>query len=164
MAVSLDLAKQHLRLDTTDEDPLVGVYLAAAKAWVESYTGKALVRREVTTLRPAFACYLGLIWGPNPQAVSVAYIDTQDQPQTIDDARVVGDRLYPPSSGWPTAADDTAITLTYTAGFDETPGELDAAVLLLLGDFYANREAGAAAPATTAAVEALCDPYRGVSV
>ncbi|WP_260928211.1 head-tail connector protein [Novosphingobium sp. 9] len=92
MAIDLSTAKQHLRVDASEEDALIGVYLLAAQGWVESYTDKTL------------------------------------------------------------------------ADFDPVPGVLDAAVLLLVGDFYANREAGAATPAITAAVEALCDPYRAVQV
>lgn len=42
--------------------------------------------------------------------------------------------------------------------------DLDAAVLLLVADFYKNREAGAATAATSAAVEALCFPHRSVLV
>lgn len=164
MAVDLALAKQHLRLDTADDDSLVEAYLGAAKAWVESFTGNKLVRTSVTTYWPAFTHYLQLFWGPDPDAIGITYIDTAGEPRTIADARAVGGRLYAPASGWPTIGQNTAIVLTYTAGFEETPADLDLAVLLLTADFHANREAGTASPATTAAVQALCGPYRAVLI
>jgi uncharacterized phage protein (predicted DNA packaging) len=90
MAVDLELARQQCRVTHNREDALIGIYLSAARAWIENYTG--------------------VLW----------------------------------------------------ADFEETPGDLDAAVLLLVADMYANREASSAAPATAAAVQALCFPYRSV--
>jgi len=162
MAVDLTLAKQHLRLDTSDEDTLVAAYLAAAKAWVESYTGKLLTRREVAQPETRFGAFITLQFGPAPENVEITYSDGGDD-QTITDARIVRDRLYPLSS-WPILISPAMIVVNYLAGFDETPSDLDAAVLLLTGDFYANREAGSATPAVTMAVEALCRPYRPVTV
>lgn len=163
MAVDLDLAKLHLRLDTADEDSLVSVYLTAAQAWVENYTEKALTRGAVTQAEARFGSYITLNRGPAPTDVSIAYTDTDGEEQTISDASIVGPRVYY-LGGWPSHENGTEIIVSYTAGFSETPGDLDAAVLLLVGDFYANREAGTATPAVTMAVEALCRPYRSVRV
>ena len=163
MAVDLTLAKQHLRVLHDDEDALIAQYLAAAIAWVENYTGKLMTRREVEQEAPAFTSYLPLFYGPNPSSLEIAYTDTDDAPQTVTDAKIVQARAYPASS-WPSIADDTPVTLTYTAGYATTPADLDSAVLLLVGEFYDNREAGEAAPAVTMAVEALCRPYRSLMV
>lgn len=163
MAVDLTLAKQHLRLDTADEDTLVTAYLAAAKAWVENYTEQRLTRGEVTQAETCFGSYIDLNYGPAPADVSVSYTDTDGDPQTVSPIIVSLRRIYP-LNAWPSTRNGTEIIVTYTAGFDQTPGDLDAAVLLLTGDFYANREAGTATPAVSAAVEALCRPYRAVRV
>lgn len=162
MTVSLDLAKQHLRVDEDDEDSLVEIYLSAAKAWVENYTGKLLERRIVTQPETRFGAFIPLIYGPAPEDIEITY-SVDDVDQTITDARIVRDRLYPLAS-WPSVPTPAMIVVTYTAGYDETPGDLDAAVLLLTGDMYVNREAGAATPAIAAAVQALCSPYRAVLV
>ena len=163
MAVDLALAKQHLRVLHNDEDTLIARYLAAAIAWVENYTGKLMTRREVTQEASAFTPYLSLFYGPNPVSLEIAYTDSDDAAQTVADAKIVQERAYPASS-WPSAADDTPVTLTYTAGYETTPADLDSAVLLLVGEFYDNREAGETAPAVTMAVEALCRPYRSLRV
>lgn len=163
MAVDLALAKQQVRVLHSHEDALIAVYLAAAKAWVENHTGKKLARGTVEQQEEAFGSYVPLVWGPAPQNASAAYVGATGA-GTITDARLVGARLYAPTSGWPAIDPNTPIVVSYTAGFTETPADLDAAVLLLVGDFYMNREAGAATPATTAAVHALCSPYRAVLV
>jgi uncharacterized phiE125 gp8 family phage protein len=164
MAVTLALARKQVRVLHNREDELIALYLKAAQSWVENHTGKKLTRGPVEQREQAFGSYVPLLWGPNPESVSVAYMDASDATQTFTNARLVRDRLYSPAAGWPTYAASTPIVLTYTAGFADTPGDLDAAVLLLVGDFYMNRESGSATPATTAAVHALCSPYRSVLV
>lgn len=39
MSVTLTLAKQHLRVETDDEDDLILSYMEAATAWIERYCG-----------------------------------------------------------------------------------------------------------------------------
>jgi len=162
MAVDLALAKQHLRVDDDEQDFLISAYLNAAMAWVENHTGKLLTRREVAQPETRFGAYITLNHGPDPADVEIVYSDGGGD-QIIADARVVRDRLYP-ASGWPSISTPAMIIVSYVAGYAETPADLDAAVLLLTGDFFANREAGTATPAVTAAVQALCSPYRSVLV
>jgi uncharacterized phiE125 gp8 family phage protein len=166
MTVSLPLAKQHLRVDHDDENALITAYLAAAVAWVENYTGKKLTRGAVTQEESAFGCYITLFRGPAPASVTVAYTDSDGAGQTIADGLVVKNRLYP-NETWPSIATNTPITVTYTAGYTLTPSDLDNAVLLLVGHWYANREAvnvGNIVAELPFAVEALCRPYRDVLV
>lgn len=166
MAVDLALAKQHIRVLHNDEDSLIEQYLAAAIAWVENYTGKLLKRRETRQTAADFAAYLPLFFGPDPDGLAITYADTNGQPQTITDAKIVDARAYPASS-WPSIAAHTPLTLTYTAGYTETPADLDSAVLLLVGHWYRNREAvniGNIVQAVDFAVEALCRPYRALRV
>ena len=163
MSIDLALAKQQCRVDGDEEDALITAYLAAAVAWVENFTDKLLTRREVEQVEDRFHSPLPLMRGPLPDEIAIEYIDADGVVQEITDASLVGPRLFYPA-GWPSVAPATEVTVRYTAGFVETPGDLDAAVLLLVGEYYANREAGVCSPATTAAVEALCRPYRSVRV
>jgi uncharacterized phage protein (predicted DNA packaging) len=41
-AVSLDLAKAHMKVDGTAEDELISLYLDAAETWCGNYTGKPI--------------------------------------------------------------------------------------------------------------------------
>lgn len=169
MAVDLTLAKQHLRVDHSDEDALIAQYLAAAIAWVENYTGKLMTRREVTQEADCFGSYVPLLYGPDPVNLLIDYTDADDASATIADALIKRGRAYPAAS-WPTVADNTSIVLTYTAGYTETPADLDSAVLLLVGHYYENREAVVVGSSSMIsnplelAVESLCRPYRALRI
>ena len=41
-AVSLDLAKQHMKIDGSAEDELITLYIDGAEAWIANYIGKPL--------------------------------------------------------------------------------------------------------------------------
>ncbi|KEQ08045.1 head-tail connector protein [Pseudorhizobium pelagicum] len=41
-ALSLDLAKQHMKVDGTAEDDLISLYIDAAETWAANYIGKPL--------------------------------------------------------------------------------------------------------------------------
>lgn len=43
MSVSLEQAKEHLRVTTNDEDALIGIYVSAADAWLRRYCGTGYV-------------------------------------------------------------------------------------------------------------------------
>lgn len=159
MAVNLTLAKSHLRVTSTSEDTLITHYLSAAQGWVEEFTGKKLASGSVTQTESAFKSYISLLWGPSPADVTVTYQDADDAEQSFTDGRLLGSRLYAPDDGWPSVYENTPITVTYTAGYTTTPAPLDQAVLLLVGEYFDNRDM-TARPAVAAAVESLCRPYR----
>ena len=162
--LSLDLVKAHLRVTHDDEDALISQYLAAAIASVEKLTGKLLTRRTVTQDASCFGRFMPLHWGPNPASLTIEYLDGAMVEQTIADARIARGRVYPAAS-WPSAVDGSVL-LTYTAGFATVPDDLIAAVLLLTGHMWINREAVTDRPAheVPLAVESLTHPYRSVLV
>lgn len=165
MAVDLTLAKAQCRVTGNSEDALITQYLNAAKAWVENFTSKKLANATVSQQFAGFRDPLHLMWGPTPSEAVVAYLDGDGDAQTITDATLAGNNLFPPTGeSWPSPLENTAITVTYKAGYATTPPDLDQAVLLLIGEYYDNRTAGEASPAVIAAVTSLCDPYRSVMV
>lgn len=160
MTVTLALAKSHLRVTSSTEDTLIAQYMAAALAWVEQHTSKKMAVGAVTQTVTQFGDYIPLVWGPFVSLTSIAYTDTDDVAQTVADARVRDGRIYAPVDGWPAVADYTPITVTYQAGYATVPAPLDSAQLLLIGEYFDNRNAGDASPSIAAAVESLCRPYR----
>lgn len=169
MAVDLALAKQHLRVRHDSEDTIIAAYLAAAKAWVERYTGKGLsVAERVETLPGFDGGDISLSWGPySADSLSIGYLDSDLAEQSFTDFTVFdafGGARVRADESWPSAE---AVTLTYDAGYAATPADLDAAVLLLTGHWYANREAVNIGNITTEVpmtVESLCQPYRSIRV
>ncbi len=164
--VSLPLAKQHCRVLANDEDTLIAGYIKAAREWVEEYSGRVLVQREITETVDAFGSYLEISARPIVSVDSIEYIDTDGAPQPFTDftANIARHplRIFPTGS-WPTLGTNGYATVTYTAGYGEgeAPQPLAQAMLLLVGHWYSNRDAGGDVTSEIAlGVTSLCDRYR----
>lgn len=119
---------------------------------------------------------------PLRSVAEVAYVDANGVPQTLaegDDYQVLDGRVSEiqpaPFGCWPCVQCENprAVSITYTAGYaDDGPGlaiaanNLRRAILLLVGHFYANREAVVGIDSRDSpaepdfAVSALIAPYR----
>lgn len=162
--VDLALAKQHLEYEADDRDDLILQYIASAAAWVEGYTGLLLTRRQATIQFDDGLRWLDLPVGPDPEIDAITYLDSDfvQQEMAIEDYALVGKRVYPLTS-FPSAP--YGLSVAVTAGYvDDTPADLLNAQLLLIGEYFANREVGSASPSVAAAVESLCRPYRSLLV
>lgn len=164
MSVDLTLAKAHLRVTGTAEDTIITQYIASSRAWIERYTGLRLEETEVVETFTEFGEYLTLTASPIMALVEIAYVDGDGDDATVDDARLQGNKVYAPTTGWPAIQAFSTITVTYDAGYDdeETPHDLIAAQLLLIGHWFTNREAVSDKTMSEVplAVEALAGPFR----
>lgn len=171
--VSLDEAKLHLRVDTSDEDDLIFGMVAAATAHIDGpsgWLGRAIGVQTLTAHFDNFGCG-GLIL-PFPPIVcvtSVQYLASPGVEQTVDAAlyETMGGTLVPKhGQTWPASLwRREAVRVTYQAGYAEAPAPIRAAILLMVGDLFRNRETvalGTIAPpiAMSMTVEALLQPYR----
>jgi uncharacterized phiE125 gp8 family phage protein len=174
--VSLALARAQCSIvegDTT-WDALLNAYIPAARAFVEERTGRILLQRSVEQSFPCFGRYLELNYRPVVDVTEIAYFDTAGEPQTqasyVETPGRYPYRLYPAlNDWWPSVQPNAGVTVTYTAGYDagEVPEALVQAMLLLIGHWFANREAvaiGVTAVPVPMAVEALCEPYMAPGV
>ncbi len=162
--VSLAEAKKHLDVARDDQNDMITGMIIAAREWVENYTGLSFDGDAVTQ---TFRCFRAgitlLVWPADENAeVTVAYLNSAGEPLEVTGARLwraaKPARLLPPLNGaWPTDADGS-IAVTVTG----VPFSLKAAMLLMIGDLYANRESGIVGTiyANTGAIENLCHPYR----
>ena len=128
-AVTLDEAKMHLRINPDDnsEDMLIILPLiAAAREYCENYTGRAFAPQKITALTDA-AGTTELPRCPIKSIDSVT-VDGKAVEYTADLRR-----------GTVTVNEPNA-TITYTAG-GHVPFMVRQAMLLLIGHWYANREA-----------------------
>lgn len=164
--VSLATAKAHLRVSHDLDDSLICAYIRAAREWVENYTGHILVRRSVSQSFDGFDTYFELNYRPVIDVDPIAYVDGDGADQTLADYAVTTGRypfrVYPDEQ--PTTQDNSSVTITYEAGYTEgdEPQALIQAMLLLVGHWYANREAVSerATNEVPLAVYSLCDQYR----
>ena len=152
MPITLAQAKAHLRVDTADDDDLIGSLIDAAAAAVESETGIICKARTVTLNYQAFAARMPMLYAPVNAITSVAYIDTAGEEQTLASNQYrqrvfAGVPVLNPAYGvaWPaTDAVDGAVTITINAGHTTNAAiddRIKQAAKLMVGHWYANREA-----------------------
>ena len=172
--VSLADAKLHLRVTASDEDARITALITTARLTIERRTGRTL-RQATWELRlEAFPSWEITLPLPPLQSVdSVKYTDGAGVEQTISSGDYVVEtpagpmaapgRLWPAyDKAWPTArAEINAVRIRFTAA-GSVPQDLVDAMLLVLGDLYANRETSIAAPGASVnpALAALTDDYR----
>ena len=137
-------AKRHLRMEEDDsfEDAEVKAYRDAAVAQVEWASGIILAPAEFRWTMTRLQGPVSLPVGPVTEIVEVVYHDGEGSEVSYADARLVDGAVWPGvGASWPHARGYAAIH--FAAGHlspDDAPN-LIAAVRLLLGHFYLNREA-----------------------
>lgn len=171
--VDLATAKLHCRVDSSDEDGMIEALIAAARAHIEDATGRALVERTLELRVDAWPTRLYLPAPPAMRIVSVTAIDDAGAAAVLESAAyalrtgvepgyVVFDSALRPAVD---LADFAGVRVRYVAGYgaaSDVPTPLKQALLLLVGHWYANREAVGQSnqAALPFAVEALIAPYR----
>ncbi len=179
--VSLTDVQAHIRAPVDGSDAaVIAAYLQAAREAVENDTGRALMPQTWQLRLTEFPADNGAITLPMPPLVSVTSVAITN---TDGDAETVSGSLYQvetpsgpratagyilPASGedWPSVQSDTlgAVRVTFSAGYasaSAVPAALRAAILLIVGELYENREASADKALTEIpAVNRLLAPFR----
>jgi len=168
--VTLSEVRRALRIDHDDEDDLIRELIVSAREAVEHMTSLTVVRRAVTKGFDGFSDYMPLWAWPIvvEDGATVSFVDTSGMEQALAGVRLLAHRRparIAPAVGehWPAAE---AVSVTVTAGYptrDAVPRALRRAMLMLIGHWYANREAvviGSVASKLDLAVEELVGPFR----
>lgn len=174
--VDLATAKAHLRVDDDDQDTLIGAYIAAACAHIDGpggWLGRAVGAQELEAQFDSFPLTargaLDLPFPPLLEVSAVTYDDADAAAQTLDPTVYLVDPrglLLAPEKSWPSSYSRRgAVRVTYTAGYAEIPPSIVAAILLMVGDLFENRESAvtgtiAAAIPMSTTVERLLAPFR----
>ena len=185
-AVSVADAKEHLRVvDYTDDDTYIGLLIDAATTWCEDYCDRTFADKAYTV---AFDDFLGSrIELPRPPVrlnatsssatVTINYVDASGNTQSLTwsqsgtqqfrlDRDHVPALVYPLYlQTWPSVRlDDKSVQITYLAGYGgaaNVPRPVVHAIKMLVGHWYANREAvGNVGKEVELAVHALLSPFK----
>jgi uncharacterized phiE125 gp8 family phage protein len=192
--VSLVAAKNHLRVDGAYDDTLISALITAAREYAEHFTQRAFFTQTWTLsldlfpfVVPAFTNWIDAfaITLPRPRLIavtSITYYDQSGTQQTLSPEQYAVDtfsepaRLTPVSGGtwpYPSVFVPGTVKITYATGsygdgveVDTCPLSIQQAILLLIGHWYAQREAVAVAMMSPVpfAVEALLGPYKNHSL
>ncbi|MDY6960316.1 MAG: head-tail connector protein [Pseudomonadota bacterium] len=155
--VTLAEAKAHLRVLYDHDDDTITALIAAATGLLDGrhgILGRALVTQSWEFRLNGFphCAKLELPLPPLRSVTSVKYIDPAGDEQTlstddyvVDAATYVGQIRLGYEKAWPaTRCEDHAVRIIFAAGFgagSEVPMALRQAMLLMIGHWYANREA-----------------------
>lgn len=174
--ITLAQLKAQCRVDTSDDDAVLTLAIAAARAKAENYTGTAIVSQTWDQTLDAFPqAEIELLKPPVTAITSVSYVDTDGANQVLassnyrlDDSTYPGWLLPAFDAEWPATQDQAnAVTIRYVTGYANeaaVPGDMKAWILLTAAFIYAQREAmvlgGKVAEIPSRFVDTLLDPYR----
>lgn len=149
--VSLAEAKEHLRVDITDDDVLINNIIGAATRFCEGVSWKSFVNKTLDwTLDTWPASVFHVPVGPLVSVTSITYTDEDGDSDTVSSDDYIVDTAYgrialKATASWPavTLQRIAGVRIRYVAGYGSrsgVPDEFKQAVLLVTGDWYENRE------------------------
>ncbi|MDE0724646.1 MAG: head-tail connector protein [Alphaproteobacteria bacterium] len=175
--LTLDEAKDHLRVDLSDDDAVILSYIKAARKAAENYTERSFITQ---TLKKSLDCFpaleMELPYGDVQSVESITYIDTNGTQQTLSssdyqvDTDVTVARVAPaPGKSWPSTLSGQmgAVKVTYKAGYgdsaDDVPEDLKSGLKMHVGHLFDHREAttpGVKVEKVPFGMQYLFTPYR----
>lgn len=180
--LTLPEVKDHLRIETADEDGYLTTLISAVESYLDGpagVLGRALVTQTWRLDRADFAGVIALPLPPLQAVGSVQYVDDDGGLIAVDPSiyEVVtggtaeGHIVRKSSQSWPTDLDDDTaepVRITFTCGYgaaSAVPRAIRQAALMLVTQWYELRQpvtTGAIVAALPWTVEALIAPYRVV--
>jgi uncharacterized phiE125 gp8 family phage protein len=155
--ISLEEVRAHLRIDQSEEDPTLQIYIDAATGYLEGpngILGRLLATQSWLQPYPLFTdpLLLPLELQPVQSVIALNYWDASGVQRLMSDTlyRLVQAEAGPrvertTADPWPaTAVRDDAVSLEFVAGEIAVTTPIRQAMLLMVGHWYANREAVAA--------------------
>lgn len=156
---------------------VVQALIRAAREWVEHYTGRALITQTWSLWLDAVPTGTEVVlpYGSLQSVAQITYVDPDGLTQTWDAANYVvasagirGRVVLANGASWPsTAVRPECLRIQFTCGYgpawNSVPSAVQQAMLLLIGNWYENREAtisGTIIADVPMGVEALLAPYR----
>lgn len=149
--ITLQEAKDHLRVVVPDDDAQITMMIAAARGMLERRTNRRLMLQTIEFGVPLWGFGLRVPTAPFSALVSVSYMDAAGTLQVIDPATLAINSFVEPAvvglpygGNWPEAYPATQRIVRAQVGYADAasvPAELKMWMLLAIGALYENREA-----------------------
>ena len=156
--VSVADAKQHLRVDSENDDLYIAGLISAAREWCETYTDRTFVHTQWTVTFDTFPWEIEL---PRPPvavaagntATTITFAQEGGGTGTLATSAYRVDRAAEPgvirtvyAGTWPShLLDKNSVSVTWWAGYGadgtKVPKVVRSAILMLVGSWYEKREA-----------------------
>lgn len=155
--VSVSEAKQHLRVDTSDDDSYIAALIVAARQWAETYLDRTLISTQWTIRMDSFPNEIELPRPPmsssgTTTATSITYTITDTQETaTLSSSSYRVDRSSTPGvirnlygESWPShLMDQNSVTVTWWGGYgaagSDVPAAIRHAILMHVAHLYERR-------------------------
>lgn len=147
MSITLQQLKTALKIDYTTDDQELLRLIESVTTFIENYTGVTITPKKKQMyiqywMRTRFEAY------PFSSIDSVKYYNSSNALTTMTNTEYFLDRTDPPSvylnfSEFPSLYENTFIEINYTAGYAETPKDIQQAIIAFVGAWYNNPEATA---------------------
>jgi len=148
--ISLVQAKQHLNETETMNDTLIQNLIATARESCEEYQNRAYLTQTWELWLDAWPPVIAVSRPPLQAVESICWYDAEHQEHTLDpaeyfvDANAEPGRIFPTAT-WPAGLRAVSgICITFKAGHEcekAIPNRVRQAILLLVAEWYLNREA-----------------------
>jgi len=153
--IELEEVKNHLRVDGTTDDGLIGDYLAAAIDAAERFMNRPLITQTLKLTLDEFPASreIEIARVPVQSVSSVKYYDVDGAQQTlssddyfVDTATEPARVRLKPDESWPDLDDGRpgAVEVTFVAGYGDTPedipGQIAQGILFTVAHFFTMRE------------------------
>jgi len=151
--ITLAEAKEHLRVDFSDEDTYIGTLITTARKYCESYTNKVFITQSWRQNLDTFPRVIKLKVSPVVSLTSLKYYDTNETQQTLTDNSDNFQKDFLSDCGslheglvnaWPSVGDTiNAIEIITVCGYgaaSSVPAEIKHAIKLMVSHLYENRD------------------------
>lgn len=175
---TVDEVKEHLRIDGTDEDLLIGRYIDAAVDAIEGPYGIGVLMesQQWEYYQDRFTRLIQIPLYPVISIDSIEYVDEAGTLTTLAADQYRVDTISNPARintarnvSWPPTNDRemNAVKITFTGGHTATPEALKAAVIMWVAHMYEIRQPvaiGTMVSSIPMTVDAILDRYRVVAI
>lgn|SRR5574337_1304521 len=176
--VTLEEAKNHLRVDLDDDDSLIESLVRAAREHAEVFTGRALISQTWEAYLDEWpkGDSISLPYPPLKSVTGVYYTGTDGNETelagteyAVDTVSIKGRVVLKSGKSWPSAelGPLNPIRIRFVAGYGDTalgvPEGIRSAIKLILGTLYQYRETiiiGTIVSEMPMAIDSLLWPYR----
>lgn len=156
--VTLEEAKQHLRVDGNEEDSLIAALITAARQKAEDYTRRAFITQ---TWELALDSACGVLHLPRPPVQTVETVTVDGEVITPEKYALVGTEYLHVKMPL-NAVTPGGVVIRYKAGYGDAPTDMPQAIrqaiMMLVAHLYEHR--GDEAEEIPAMIKILLQPFR----
>lgn len=145
--VSAAEVKAQAEVDFADDDTLITLLIAGARAFTEKYCGTRFATQTISVKCDCFRDFAKFAEAPVQSITSITYVDANGETQTLptsvyelrNDGLEVSIALKF-GQVWPVTQTGSRVTVVAIVGYAAVPDDVKRAMLLYIAGGYANRE------------------------